>query len=555
MRRLTQILTAAVLLGGTLLTAGCQKNGQFGRGGEIVFGTVSGEVATKTEYGDDYPGTGTATYQYINWQEGDKLDIVSPQASVDANGSGAYTATYVVTGVTDNGNHQSEATVSSSPNGLCWKEGYDGTYDFYGVYPASGTGAVTSIGAEDGLVSAALPADPALPTETDTKDVTDGAKTLTYTVYKPDMDYAVMTASAAGVSENANAPQVSLLFKPAFTAFELNMTSKDNDIEVKQVQLESQGSDYLAGPFTLKAGDLSSVALGATESLSQTVTLNTTTGSAGITISETKGATFTLFTLPQTNTAALKLRVTINDNGAERTEYIYFTRALREGETSTNEPYQFQAGEKYRINLLKLDSGTWKYAITLIPEVLPWDYTEEDTSFSQNVQSGPFIIKNATETGNNYYPAGTKDYQVRTLDMSKDYGVTVVDGVSVPNKPYFEVTFLPQAPVGGYWQLIPEGNGGMGTAAFKVEVWDDDDNIGSPDLKGQIMVKTVKLHITSNVTDEQRTEDHAIILKSLFSTSISFDEGSTFSADSEIQDAHRDGSFSYWRFVIPKKNN
>ena len=28
----------------------------------------------------------------------------------------------------------------------------------------------------------------------------------------------------------------------------------------------------------------------------------------------------------------------------------------------------------------------------------------------------------------------------------------------------------------------------------------------------------------------------------------------TYSADSEIQDAHKDGSFSFWRFVIPKKN-
>ena len=68
------------------------------------------------------------------------------------------------------------------------------------------------------------------------------------------------------------------------------------------------------------------------------------------------------------------------------------------------------------------------------------------------------------------------------------------------------------------------------------------------------MDKTVTLHITSNVTDDQRTTDHAIILKSYFSTSVSFDENSTYSADSEIQDAHKDGSFSFWRFVIPKKN-
>lgn len=69
------------------------------------------------------------------------------------------------------------------------------------------------------------------------------------------------------------------------------------------------------------------------------------------------------------------------------------------------------------------------------------------------------------------------------------------------------------------------------------------------------MNQDVMFHVTSNVTDAQRTEDHAIIIKAIFSTSITFDENSTFSADSEVQDVHRDGSFSYWRFVIPQKIN
>lgn len=566
MKRLTQILSAAVLLGGALFISGCKKDGSFGKGGEIIFGSVAGEAAVKTQYGADYTG-GSTTFQFINWQENDILTIVSAEASIASDGSSRHAANYAVTEVSDDNpsaGHQSKATVSPVAGGLCWKEGYTGTYNFYGVYPAPGAGAVTAIsypeagdatddGTNVGIVSASLPAAPVLPSETGTKTVTDGAKTLTYTVYEPDMAYAVMTGAATGVTENANTPQVSIRFQPAFTAFELNMTSKDTDIQIMQVQLVSQGSDYLAGPYTLKAGDLSSVTLGAAEDLSQTVTLDT--GEDGITVGETTGATFTLFTLPKDNVSTLKLRITILDKGVERTEFLYFTRALRAGETSTDEPYIFKAGQKYRINLLKLDSGTWKYAITILPEFLPWDYTEEETSFSQNVQSGPFVINNAVETGDTFYPSGTKDYQVRTLDMSKDYGTTIIDGVSVPNKPYFEVTFQPIAPMGGYWQLIPEGNGGLGTAAFKIEVWDDDDETGSTDLKGQIMNKTVTLHITSNVTDEQRTEDHAIILKSLFSTSISFDEESTYSADSEIQDAHRDGSFSYWRFVIPRKNN
>lgn len=170
---------------------------------------------------------------------------------------------------------------------------------------------------------------------------------------------------------------------------------------------------------------------------------------------------------------------------------------------------------------------------------------KKETSFSQNIQASPFEISNATETGNNYYPGpeGPRQYQVRTLDM---------DG----GKTFFEVKFTPQAPLGGYWQLIPESNGGIGTAAFQVEIWDDDEDqpVGT-DLRGHIMNQPVKFHVKSIVTDAQRTEDHAIIIKAIFSTSITFDENSTFSADSEIQDVHKDGSFSYWRFVIPQKIN
>ena len=217
------------------------------------------------------------------------------------------------------------------------------------------------------------------------------------------------------------------------------------------------------------------------------------------------------------------------------------TAILNLTDTDKTSAYKFEPGKKYRINLLKL-GGTWKYKINLDPNARPWDLVEESTTFSQNIQATPFDIKNAKETGNNYYPAGTKDYQVRTLDIDN-------------GKTFFEVTFEPSAPLGGYWQLIPESNGGLGAAAFKVEVWDKKDNIGSSDLKGQIMNQPVTLHITSIVTDDQRTEDHAIIIKSIFSTSATFDENSTFSADSEIQDVHRDGSFSYWRFVIPAKNN
>ena len=277
------------------------------------------------------------------------------------------------------------------------------------------------------------------------------------------------------------------------------------------------------------------------------------------TITSSDEAVFTLFTLPCA-LSNLTISVTFTPEGGSE-----MTRSLKL-EYADHSPVTFKAGHKARITGLALDGGTtWKYRILLDTESLPWDLTTESTSFAQNIQSSPFEISNTEEetddyynnngqSHNHYYPTNTKDYQIRTLDMGKNYGTTS----GVPNKPFFLVTFRPQAPYGGYWRLDPQAPGddqaGMGPSAFKVEVWDNDSNTGSTDLKGPIMGKTVTLRITCNVSDSQRTTDHAIIIKSYFSTSATFEEGSTFSADSEIQDVHTDGSFSFWRFVIPKAN-
>lgn len=530
-------LPAAVLLGIMFLAGGCNDLKLKGR--QVTFTTVAGEVGTKTAYGDNYPESGTTTWQYIDWVTGDHIQIVSNNA---ANQAGRHSADYRISELLGRSGHQSMANVEPTPNGLTWGEAQK--YDFYAVYPTPGTGAVDAIYSPDdlnsdnaamlGTVRVILPYNPT-PTGNTKKYLTatgtattEGAENIAYTydVYEPDMKYAVMTAAATDVDKDGET-DVSLLFKPAFTAFEFNLTSADENFTVNKVELFS-AEDYLAGTYVLKAGAELSNGSVQTSGTSNSQYLTMTVNHA---LTPNSGFTFTFFTIPIQNTGTLGLRV-VTSSG---------TAILNLTDTDKTSAYKFEPGKKYRINLLKL-GGTWKYKINLDPNARPWDLVEESTTFSQNIQATPFDIKNAKETGNNYYPAGTKDYQVRTLDIDN-------------GKTFFEVTFKPSAPLGGYWQLIPESNGGLGAAAFKVEVWDDKDNIGSSDLKGQIMNQPVTLHITSIVTDDQRTEDHAIIIKSIFSTSATFDENSTFSADSEIQDVHRDGSFSYWRFVIPAKNN
>ena len=86
------------------------------------------------------------------------------------------------------------------------------------------------------------------------KTVTADGTTYTYTVYPPDMDYAVMSASAKGFDKNSE-EDVSLLFKPAFTAFEFNLTSADEEITVTKVELAAAGTtDRLAGTYLFTAG-------------------------------------------------------------------------------------------------------------------------------------------------------------------------------------------------------------------------------------------------------------------------------------------------------------
>lgn len=544
-----RFIACAALVGSAILT-GCNKISGGEQGRIIRFFAVAEGPSTKAAYGNDDKGK-----QAINWETGDVIRITSPTAVV-TNTTDKHEADYVVT-VTKTG-VPSEGTIShydnngndatDDENGLAWGDDSSVAYAFYAIYPSTVVNSGITLSAA-GAVSATLPASTTLSASSvkkylkaDGKVATQGADdpdlAYTYTVYEPDMKYAYMTAAASG-DDVVFGEKIDLRFNPAFTAFEINLTSGDENFTVSKVELAGEG---LSGTYSMTAGaDLSAANAVSLGTVSNSVSATLPAATAPNVKTDT-GVTLTLFTIPKTNTGTIYLKVYTSENGTTPA-----TLALTNADKTA---YEFLAGYKYRINLLKV-GGRWKYKITIDPEELPWDRTDKETTYSQNVQATPFSIENAKETGNNYYPAGTKDYQVRTLDMGKDYGSTAGE----PNKPYFLVTFKPMAPLGGYWMLIPESNGGMGTAAFKVEVWDTDSNEGSADLKGQIMNQTVTLHITSNVTDEQRTEDHAIIIKALFSTGVAFDENSTYSADSEIQDAHKDGSFSYWRFVIPAKVN
>ena len=311
MKNMTRITIAAVLLlAAIMLLNGCgDLNGNGNKKGrQITFTSQTGEVGTKTFYGDDYK-EGNTTWQYIVWEEGDKIRIVSDNASC---ATGAHYADYEIGEVTANAEHKSYAKIKPTPNGLEWAE--TNIYQFYAVTPTPGTGAVVAIISQDdldpdntnddnmlGTVRCSLPATPALPTETTTKNVTSGGKTYSYTVYKPDMDYAVMTAHEGG--DYSTIDSVRLTFKPAFTAFEFNLTSADEDLTVSKVELFATDTDEcLVGTYTLKAGSEITTS-GVVEVTGQHVNRNSVsmTMNPALALTASSGITFTFFTIPIVN--------------------------------------------------------------------------------------------------------------------------------------------------------------------------------------------------------------------------------------------------------------
>ena len=500
----TLFFVSVALLFASCLSS-CDKLGRIGK--PVVFSaSAHGEAATKTQYAGGL--SGSDTHEAIYWSSGDQILIQSSNTAVAATPSGGASASYSLTVDGSNASFAQPGNIGDV-TGLVWNE--TDAVTFYGVYPATTT--TTDVG----VYSMNIPT----------------SQTYASPTASGNMGSAYMVAKS---SVSGGADEVKLDFYPAFTAFEINMKSADGTITLNSFAIKSTTQD-LAGEYVADCtgtwtNNKPAFSAGSTRQKAVSVTFP-----SGTTITPSNEVSFTLLALPDDLTN-LYLEVTYDVSGTPITKTLQLKQS--------GSYMSFDGCKKHRITGLAFDGGA-NWRLTVNGEALPWDREDGNTTFSQNIESGPFIISNATETGNHYYPTGTKNYQVRTLDIEN-------------GKSFFEVTFLPIAPLGGYWMLIPESNGGIGTAAFRVVVWDNEDDpndlsAGNPDLKGQIMNQTVTLHIISKVTDDQRTEDHAIIIKSYFSSSVSFDENSTFSADSEIQDAHKDGTFSYWRFVIPAKNN
>ena len=202
------------------------------------------------------------------------------------------------------------------------------------------------------------------------------------------MKYAFMTAALTDFTATSYDQTVPLEFKPAFTAFEFNVSSQDEPIDLTEFEILSPDADgkpnpngdALAGTFSMTAGGDLPTSKPSTATPSVKVDLSATAA-----IDDTNGLTFTVFTVPVTNTNPLRIRFTSKDGEPEteggeqptKTSYLDLKYSNNEAAgTNAGKAVQFLAGHKYRIHMLKLPSSQWK--ITIAPEFDEWIQAEEE---------------------------------------------------------------------------------------------------------------------------------------------------------------------------------
>lgn len=228
-------------------------------GNEIVFTASAGiengdKGKTKTVYGDKDEVNKLIE---INWIDGDRISIVSPQAT------GADVAHYQVKATSQNndkydGPHKASELIRLGDAGLQWTA--ENNYDFYAVYPAvlnSNSSNMTKEGAFTGTM-------PREQTYKRLDDATDNGKAGKIAV--PNMDYAFMTANAkydrTALDENGQSKAIKLQFESLVTALQFDITAgtfkdladkNNNNVKIESMEILSisltSANHNIAGDF------------------------------------------------------------------------------------------------------------------------------------------------------------------------------------------------------------------------------------------------------------------------------------------------------------------
>lgn len=515
------LFTAALLT----VTSSCQKPSRKGKAINFTVSIVN-DLGTKTAYGNLNTG---GNHQAIEWTSGDQITLYSDNTAVAATENGGNSATYTIV---EDGSDPSLANLAKTA-GLRWNE-VDGV-TFHGVYPA-------------GTTSSGL-----------------GLYTMNIPWNQSHSLGATTTASGGMVAKqyvDGGSSEVHLDFYPAFTAFEIHLKNQESTeltLTSFAIKTDASNSYYLTGEYSV---DWTSSSMSFTPT-ANVYKLAEYTFPSGTTITDTKEVVFNLFLLP-VSLSELYLEINYqNELGQARTRKL---------QLKLNDSYiSFPACKKHIINGLALDSGEfWKMEVN--GSTLEWNEISqtinEEVSISTKVAISGAIESTAqwkgessTHTKGNHYadsywvdqdnpgygtgaaPNYDKNYQIRTLN--KDLPAS---------QRFFTLTFTPAAPTGGYWQLIPlyKEDDVQSPNHFRFER--DLPGGGTTDeLKGQILNQPETIRIYPVNWDPSDVNTYNVWFTCRFSTTPTFSH--SINADSEFQDVHGDGRFSYWVFRLKQYSN
>lgn len=565
MMRMKQRITSLILLTClTVMLAGCDETLHFKKGDQLRFTVTALEgPGTKTNYAGYTAGD---TYERIEWVAGDRIrifsmnpSIVSAKWSDNTTGHDYYDYTILQTEespiVNENRESRAHLTRPAEGYGMVWVDSPEGA-TFYGVYPT---------------------AEPQYKSETENQIVAFQGMTILATQQgaQPDMGHAYMVSAPAQYASSTK--DMKMLFYPFFNAFYIELKSEDSDIKINSVTLSST-SDGLAGDYKymfLATGNgipsVENVTYNMTQSsnVTKSVTADLTSMSdANRTATKTHAVAVTLLTLPPMNTEGLtNMTLTVNYGDNQQKSL-----ALNDNVTSANPtgtPIKFKPFYKTRITGLAMKGNKWQ--LTIDDQVLPWIKDEQTTSFKSNIgitnqKFSGYVVTNPLyiyeDVNNNILRQTTPYYDGQAVSpdgyyylnngkyTKNGYYIRLTTKIEGEDDPCITYQFTPTMPIGGYWQLSPEAVEGS-LDYFRITV-DDGINGESTRLQGQVMGVPVTIYIRP--TAEYLALDNApvcsCIIKCNMSPSANWDP--LYSADSEFQSAHTDGTFSYNKFRIAK---
>ena len=329
------------LIAAVLFTTACQDDELVSStnqqpaaiGDEIVFGGRAGfensDPNSRTVYSDEIyeieENGKKIKFERIDWIEGDKIEIYSPDA---ANGP---TSHYRITGFVSGDESENDGTnkgedyaylIREGNSGLQWAEGIDdeGTHRFYAMYPSSKmfdpnseSNVAKGVYMDGSIVKGIVPIEQN-PISVEQEEI-DG---VTHYVAKPNMNYAYMVAKSTAKRTDAS---VSLSFVPIVTAVKVELslpssttndgiTTTPNTINVAWVRVEGEG---IVGSFSSELANWNDTYPSCTNSDAATdvVTLELWQGEEGnkkpLAVKAGGSLTFTVFLLPGTDISSLKV--------------------------------------------------------------------------------------------------------------------------------------------------------------------------------------------------------------------------------------------------------